>query len=299
MEQLLSPRQVALAMGVSESSLKRWCDQGLLQTRRTAGGHRRLPLDTVMQFLRNNDQSLLRPEVLGLPSTTGKGMLVIDRAIGQMCEALEQGDEELARRTVFDLYLSRQSAVDICDKVIAAAFHSIGNHWECGDIEVYQERRGCEICLKTLFALRSVIGQPREDASRAIGGTLSGDQYHLPTTMVEIALRENGWRADSLGTGMPVETICSAMQNEQPEMLWLSISFVEDAKRFLRDYRKIAAVAADKNVPVAVGGRALAAELRQQMTYAAYCDTLRHLVTFAATIARKERQNKPNERDKK
>jgi excisionase family DNA binding protein len=48
----LSPRQVAEAIGVSESSLKRWCDSGLIPTRRTAGGHRRVPVAGVVAFLR-------------------------------------------------------------------------------------------------------------------------------------------------------------------------------------------------------------------------------------------------------
>ena len=38
MNELVSPKQVAHAMGVSESSLKRWCDQGLIPTVRTAAG---------------------------------------------------------------------------------------------------------------------------------------------------------------------------------------------------------------------------------------------------------------------
>ena len=53
--QLLSPKQVARALGVSESSLKRWCDKGLIPTERTAGGHRRLPLAGVLDFLVRSD----------------------------------------------------------------------------------------------------------------------------------------------------------------------------------------------------------------------------------------------------
>jgi MerR family transcriptional regulator, light-induced transcriptional regulator len=287
METLLSPRQVALAMGVSESSLKRWCDRGLLQTRRTAGGHRRLPIDSVMQFVRDSGQSLPRPELLGLPSTTGKGSLVLDRAVDQMVQALETGDEELSTRIVFDLYLAHQSATDICDKVIAAAFHRIGTDWECGGIEVYQERRGCEVCLHTLFALRSAMSRPKANAPRAVGGTFSNDEYRLPTTMVEIALREANWHAESLGTNLTADTLCAAMRKEKPRLLWLSASHIENPETFLAAYAKLAETAAAENVAIAVGGRALVPELRQQMEYAAYCDNLRHLTALAKSLAPK------------
>jgi len=37
----LSPRELAEALGVSESSLKRWVDAGKIAASRTEGGHRR------------------------------------------------------------------------------------------------------------------------------------------------------------------------------------------------------------------------------------------------------------------
>ncbi|OYW17913.1 MAG: hypothetical protein B7Z55_11620, partial [Planctomycetales bacterium 12-60-4] len=65
--ELLTPKQVAVAIGVSESSLKRWCDRGILPTVRTAGGHRRIPTSGVLKFLQQSGHPLVQPEVLGLP----------------------------------------------------------------------------------------------------------------------------------------------------------------------------------------------------------------------------------------
>ncbi|HEX9106572.1 MAG TPA: MerR family DNA-binding transcriptional regulator, partial [Longimicrobiales bacterium] len=48
----LSPRELAEAVGVSESSLKRWADRGVLAVERTAGGHRRIPLGEAVRFIR-------------------------------------------------------------------------------------------------------------------------------------------------------------------------------------------------------------------------------------------------------
>ena len=49
-EDQLTTRQVAEALSVSESSVKRWCDQGAIPTIRTVGGHRRIPLDGLLRF---------------------------------------------------------------------------------------------------------------------------------------------------------------------------------------------------------------------------------------------------------
>ncbi len=167
MEKLVTPKQVAQAIGVSESSLKRWCDKGLIQTVRTAGGHRRLPVHGVVQFLRDSGQKLVRPELLGLPSTTGQGEMVIERAAEGVVEALVAGDEQRCRRLVFDLYLAGQSACSICDLVLAPAFHEIGRLWGCGDVAVYRERRACEITLRALYDLRQMIPPLPSEAPRS------------------------------------------------------------------------------------------------------------------------------------
>lgn len=47
-----SPKQVAERLGVSESSVKRWLDQGVVPVLRTAGGHRRVSEESVEELLR-------------------------------------------------------------------------------------------------------------------------------------------------------------------------------------------------------------------------------------------------------
>src|SRR5512147_382375 len=119
MTDLLTPKQVARSIGVSEASLKRWCDKGTVPSIRTAGGHRRLPINGVVQFLRQTGYPLVRPEVLGLPSITGRGKETLERTRSRMRPALEAGDEQQVAQLVFDLYLAGHTACDICDQVIA------------------------------------------------------------------------------------------------------------------------------------------------------------------------------------
>ena len=287
MKDLLTPKQVARSIGVSEASLKRWCDKGTVPSIRTAGGHRRLPINGVMQFLRQTGYPLVRPEVLGLPPTTGRGKETLQRVRAQMRPALETGDEQQVARLAFDLYLAGHTACDICDQVIAPAFHDIGARWQHGEIEVYEERRGCEACMRVLHQLRRLLPSLRESAPQAIGATLEGDPYTIPTLMVEIALREAGWRAESYGIGHPFSTLCSAIRAVRPRLFWLSVSTIASIPDFLAGYSKLYETAVECGVPVAVGGRALTEEIRRAIQYAAYGDTLKHLISFARTLNRK------------
>jgi methanogenic corrinoid protein MtbC1 len=282
MRDLLTPKQVARAIQVSESSIKRWCDRGLISTQYTAGGHRRIPMSGLMEFLRSGNQQLVRPEVLGLPATSGQTERVIDRAAENLVEALVCGDIEQCRQITFDLYLAEHSITAICDQVFARAFESIGDRWECGEAEVYQERRGCELVLRLLHELETMVGPPQADAPLAIGGAPEGDQYNLATTMAELVLREAKWNAVSLGDNLPFETLAAAIKEHRPRMFWLSCSHIVDEAEFLAGYRSLY----DEfglDVAIVVGGRALTEGLRQQMKYAAYCDNMQHLEAFAQT----------------
>ncbi|MCA9071772.1 MAG: helix-turn-helix domain-containing protein, partial [Planctomycetaceae bacterium] len=117
MSQHLSPKQVARAIGVSESSLKRWCDQGLVPMVKTAGGHRRLLLADVLNFVRDSGRELTQPEVLGLPAAVGHGTRVLRTASDRLTEALIQGQEAVARQIVLDLHVQHHRVSVICDEV--------------------------------------------------------------------------------------------------------------------------------------------------------------------------------------
>jgi len=290
MKEFVTPKQVARAIGVSESSLKRWCDKGLLPTVRTAGGHRRLRMQSVLEFLRQTQQHLVRPEVLGLPAHIGAGETTLERARREVMDALLGGDEERCRRIVLDLYLSGQPLCEICDRVLAAAFHTIGEKWAAGEADVYQERRGCEITIRVLCELRSVLPATDPESPMAVGGTLAGDPYQLPTLMVELALREVGWRAQSCGTGLPACAFKKALKDLKPRLFWLSVSHIDSIPRFLEDYNELFTAADAAGIALIVGGRALTEPLRKEMRYSAYCDTIQHGVDFVRTLSARPRQ---------
>ena len=239
LKQVLTPKQVADAIGVSEASLKRWCDKGLIPATRTAGGHRRLPISGVVQQV---------------------------------------------TRIVFGLYFAGHSVVDICDKVVASVFHEIGHRWEDGRVQVYQERRSCEICTSALFQLRSALPAPPANAPTAIGATLEHDPYTLASAMVAVSLREMSWKAESYGPGHPCDTLAAAIQDMKPRLFWLSVSSIPSAPAFIAECNNLYDVAVANGTALALGGRALTDQIRKEIRYSAFCDNLSHLTAFAKTI---------------
>jgi excisionase family DNA binding protein len=278
----LSTRQVAESLGVSESSLKRWCDRGVLPSVRTAGGHRRLPLTGVIQFVRNSNFDLQGPELIGLPSAGEQLPGGFQRGSG-LVSALEQGDLEHARQTLVGRFLSGDSVAEIADQVIAPALWEIGHQWEAGDVEIYQEHRATEIVSRVLHEIYRLLPTNPTNSPLALGGAPENDSYRIPTQLVELILAENGWRATSLGSKLPLPSLRLAIDRNQPELVWLTISHVDDKDAFLNELRELV-VALPTDLPVVIGGRMVDDEIRQCFGQAMYCQDMRQLATFAKSL---------------
>lgn len=284
MRKTASPKQVARAIGVSESTLKRWCDNNLIPMNRTVGGHRRIEIEAVVEFLRETGRRIVEPEVLGLPVAVGKTEWTLGRATDRIVTALVQGEESVVRQVILDLLLAGHSVTAIFDDVLARALHRIGDQWDCGDVAVYQERRACEICMRCLHELRSPSSVPH-DAPRAIGATLESDIYTLPITMSEIVLRSVGWNATSLGSNLPVETLAAAVSDAEPRLFWLSVSHIEDEQQFVTGVNELFEVAHTTETAMAIGGRALSSDLRRRIQYSVFCESFRDLERYARSLS--------------
>src|SRR4051794_29162640 len=92
----LSPRDLAIAANVSESSVKRWCDRGLIAFERTGGGHRRMKLTDAVGFLKSSGKHF-DPSRLGLAERLN-GSPTDSQAVDRLTEALLLGDLEDAER---------------------------------------------------------------------------------------------------------------------------------------------------------------------------------------------------------
>lgn len=308
LESSFSPKQVAQALQVSESSVKRWCDRGVIRTDRTLGGHRRIPLEHLMEFLESTNRRIVDPTAIGLSiqrqiedqkqiqrdaiaelSSRAEGMGE-DPSIAnapflksQFERALLAGDEPQCRRVISSWYAIHGNMASVADDLMAPAFRVIGEMWQCGRADVYQERRGCEICIRLIHELRRLIPDPLSEAPLAMGGTSEGDNYQVANQLIEIIFREAGWRTISLGSGVPFSSMASAVEKYRPKVFWLSVSHIDSDEDFLSRFELFS-----KELPqgtmLVVGGRCLSDAVRTKMQFSAYCDSMRQLSNLARTL---------------
>jgi excisionase family DNA binding protein len=284
MKELVSPKQVAKAIGVGESTVKRWCDRGLIPMAKTAGGHRRLRTADVLAYVAEHGYSLSSPQLLGLPVGLGQTTWTIARARERFLQALIENDDLVARQLLMDLVLAKHSVTAICEDVIAESFHAIGDLWDCGDLYVYQERRSCEVCLRLLHEMATAIPTPPAMAPLAIGATIAGDIYTLPVTMAGLVLKSLGWNAELLGTNLPFDTLVQAVRDVRPRMFWLSASHIENESAFVEGLNLLFEVLNQVGASLVIGGRGITNELREQLMMHCFTEDFRALEMFARSL---------------
>lgn len=257
-EPLLSPRVLGDALGVSESSLKRWADEGRLSVERTAGGHRRIRRAEAVRFIRESGIKPVRPELLALPGDTGgavRGGVDPDDMRPLLTEALGDDRTEEVRGLLMGAYLDGASLAWLCDEVVQPALEVVGELWREGPRGILVEHRATESCGRVLAELQVLLPAASAAAPVAVGGAFSGDVYRLPSAMAAAVLADSGYRVYDLGPDTPVGATLAAIERYGPSLVWQSFSVVPAEEAGVEDdLERIAQELGDGRV--VVGGRA-------------------------------------------
>ena len=260
---LLSPRDLAQAIGSSESSVKRWTDQGLLKVTRTAGGHRRIATTDAIHFIRHNACPVLKPEILGLPSSLNHEEVAssetpIANPDEVFLDLLQAGHDVGARNHVLGRFLAGESVASLADGPMRAAMEAIGASWEHGPEGIYVEHRATEICAGLLRDLKSYVTPVRPIGS-AIGGAISGDPYRLPPLAVAATLADCGLQTVNLGANTPIEVLevasIGSPPTERPRLVWICISVTTHPESLRDSILAFSNRCREHDMLLAVGGR--------------------------------------------
>jgi excisionase family DNA binding protein len=266
------------------STVKRWVDEGILPAHRTVGGHRKLLRAEVLALARRGD--LPRGDPAALTGLSAKDMSVDLEAVAlELGKALLDGQGVTVNAIIRRVYGSGVAVETLADRVIAPALATVGHEWEAGRIDVWQEHRGTQLCAAALFDLKHKL-ETRAEKNRpvALGAAPEGDPYLLPTLLAQYVLLDAGWEAVNLGPNTPLPSLCEAIRQLRPRLLWISVSYVEDEPAFLDAFKNLYRVAERRGVAIAVGGQALKEPLRSAIPYTTYGDALQHLAAFARTL---------------
>lgn len=287
----ISTLEAAKALGVSVSTVKRWVDGDILPAHRTAGGHRKLMRAEVLALARQGN--LPREDLSRLVLPIRESVFDVRASATALYRALVDGDAPGTRAIMRRSYEAGMPVETLADEVIAPVMARVGHGWETAQIDVWHEHRGTQLCVAAIYELQSEL-ERRAESHRplAIGAAPAGDLYILPSLLAQMVMLDAGWEAINLGPDTPLESLTRALRVLRPRLVWLSISHLEDAEKFLSDYENFYHEANQQGVAVALGGRALSDAVRSRMPYSSFGDKLGNLAAFARTLH--PRPKRPN-----
>lgn len=244
----LSPSQAARVLGASESSLKRWVDAGDMTIRRTAGGHRRIPVAEVLRYARSEGLTIQDAELLG-----GARPAASRRLTTSVTRAVLAGDGGALQRLLLHAHFDGVTVTTLADGPIRLAMESVGRLWLDSPDGIACEHRATMLVMRAVEGLRSVLPIAPANAPVAIGGGRAGDPYLLPSMLAALVLQEVGWRTVDLGPDTPDEALVSAAKRYRAALVWRSFTGDLDPAAATKDL----AALCRKLSPcrVAVGGR--------------------------------------------
>lgn len=278
----LSPKQLGKAIGVSESSLKRWIDDGLIEVTRTSGGHRRIDLPEAVRFVRQRGYTINDPAVLGLSASDDQtGRADSAQRVDRFYDMLLAGRDKDFISAITRLYLDGHTLAELIDGPIREAMRKIGDLWHNNPDGIGIEHRASDILIRTLGHLHTLIRPPGPDAPLAIGGAPPKDMHLISSLCVSLVLAEQGWREANLGANTPWDQLERGARRENATLIWVSMT-ADTSTSYGPKLKELAQAVEDIPCQVIAGGRRLEEDIaRFQQPNLHGARSMVELVSFA------------------
>ena len=281
---VLSTRDLAAALGVSESSIKRWADDGLLRAARTAGGHRRIARADAIRFVRETRATVVRPQLLGLAEA---GVASADarwrRRRAPVPLSVSDGAAAHARGLLLQLYLAGASVAAILDGPVRRRSRASAR---CGSTRPTASSASTgRPGLPAGDPPAPAAALHRRGAPVALGGAAAGDPYLLPSLGAATVLASEGFEAVNLGADTPADAFERAAERLAPRLVWVSVSIARQPERTAREIAALARALAARGAHLAVGGRAAAALRLPALPNLQTGSSMAELAAFARGLA--------------
>jgi 5-methyltetrahydrofolate--homocysteine methyltransferase len=175
-------------------------------------------------------------------------------------------DERLARYIVegskdgllddLALKLKEQTALDIVNGPLMKGMEEVGRLFNDNQLIVAEVLQSAE-AMKASVAYLEQFMDKDESAARGtiVLATVKGDVHDIGKNLVEIILKNNGYRIVNLGIKVPPEDLIAAYHSHKPDAIGLSGLLVKSAQQMVVTAQDLRAAGIE--VPLFVGGAAL------------------------------------------
>jgi excisionase family DNA binding protein len=297
---ILSTADVARLFNVTETTVKRWADEGELKCQKTPGGHRKFLVRNVVEFAeRNNFEPLA---TLELPASDRMAaaiqMALLERDYPKLAEAfleraMSPDRHDLALFLIY-LYEHKIAPSEIYDLIVRPGMQQIGEKWMQGEIDIAQEHRASHETTEALSRLQSEVFVKQPTGMSVLCSCLDAEMHEIGLRIASYLFEAEGWHSVYLGSRTPFASLLRSVEGMRPDVVCLSATGSGGDQEFEEKLRRLRQAVDSYGGKVILGGRA-AHELRFDRSLVdALLGSARELVEFigAATRARQAAQTR-------
>jgi len=228
---ILSTSDVARLFSVTETTVKRWADEGTLKCQKTPGGHRKFAIRNVVDFA---EQNHFEPAgALEISGGEDPGSRIQVAVLGRDFPALAAAYLERALSSegsglfpfLSYLYQHRIQLWEIYDRVIRPAMYEIGELWARGEIGIHHEHGASYETLEALAMLQLQIRIKPPSGHTVVCATLGDELHEIGLRCVAYLFESEGWGLHYLGSRIPSDAVRAAVLRRKPGIVCLSSTY--------------------------------------------------------------------------
>jgi excisionase family DNA binding protein len=284
----LTTKDVARLCKVSDATVKRWAESGLIKSERTKGGHRRFRADEIARFQKESKLGVKRrPGDETVLTAATRRRVNRDLSDSDLFHSLVSGKEEEVANLLIKEFLSGTSLAQIFDESISGTMERIGDLWYEGKLSVAIEHLATRAALCAVHKLRDIA--PLEEPCRKLMFcfAIEGDFHELSTHLAQMIFESEGWEVVNFGANTPLFSVADEVVHHSPAMICISSTIMPDVERFSRDFESFRKRVRTRNLSIVFGGAAFEdKKLHHRFPADHYPETFQELQEIAKKYAR-------------
>ena len=255
-----STRDLAALLSVTETTVKRWADEGEIRCSKTLGGHRKFTLKDVIAFAEKHDYSLpglLPPkgpgreaEQLEFNIQTGNYIRIAD----MVRDKALSGDAEGLTEILLHLLRHHIGIALIADEIVRPAMVRIGDLWKEGTLAITEEHIASHAILETILRVAPELHRKPANGRTAVFAGAEGDLHEIGLRLAACAFETDGWKVIYIGANTPFATLRSYVLSARADLLCLSCTLATGADGLLGELQSLGTLCRSGKTAFVCGG---------------------------------------------
>ncbi len=189
------------------------------------------------------------------PEDIKKREEVANKSRKKLYKKLTDGDIQ-ATLQIYENFVKNFSSAEFFDKILKPVMYKIGDDWESGKISVATEHVASNVA-QTLVKIIMDKENGIITKKKVMICVPIGEEHHLGCDIIQTYLTSKGYKVFNMRTSMPTESLLGFIEDNNPDIVMLSITLQDNLKAGKRLVKKIKE---NSNVPIIVGGYAFTNE---------------------------------------